>query len=105
MAQIAYLTLGLSGFQVFAQGGGLHYLSQPTFGYLLGFVPGAWLCGFLAFGKPLRLEQLLSSCLGGLLAIHLTGILYLGGLAVLQLLQGSGGRRSGNTRFKPFPVS
>ncbi len=86
ISQIAYLALGLSGFQVFAQGGGLTYLQEPTFGYLLGFVPGAWLCGYLAFRKPPRLELLLLSCLAGLAVIHLTGLLYLGGLALLRLL-------------------
>ncbi|MEN9230622.1 MAG: biotin transporter BioY [Thermostichus sp. DG02_5_bins_236] len=48
-AQIVYLGLGLAGLQVFAQGGGWQYLYQPTFGYLLGFLPGAWVCGTLAF--------------------------------------------------------
>jgi len=33
----------------FAQGGGIDYPKQPQFGYLLGFIPGAWVCGFLAF--------------------------------------------------------
>ncbi|MEN9201648.1 MAG: biotin transporter BioY [Thermostichus sp. DG_1_6_bins_120] len=50
-AQIVYLGLGLAGVQVFAQGGGWQYLYQPTFGYLLGFLPGAWVCGTLAFRK------------------------------------------------------
>ncbi len=48
-AQIVYLGLGLAGLQVFTQGGGWQYLYQPTFGYLLGFLPGAWVCGTIAF--------------------------------------------------------
>lgn len=85
LSQIAYLVLGLSGVQVFSQGGGLSYVQEPTFGYLLGFLPGAWICGYLAFRKQRRLEVLLLSCLCGLVAIHLTGIIYLTGLSVLQV--------------------
>jgi biotin transport system substrate-specific component len=77
LSQIAYLLLGLSWFPIFAQGGGMGYIHQPTFGYLLGFVPGAWVCGFLAFKVIPRLESLAFSCLCGLLTIHAVGMGYL----------------------------
>jgi biotin transport system substrate-specific component len=77
LSQIAYLVLGLTWFPVFAQGGGIEYLKQPYFGYLLGFVPGAWVCGFLAFQASPKLESLSFSCISGLLTVHLTGISYL----------------------------
>jgi biotin transport system substrate-specific component len=77
LSQIAYITLGLAGFGVFYQGGGLAYLKSPAFGYLLGFIPGGGICGFLAFLRPVNLERIAISCLGGLLVIHLVGILYL----------------------------
>lgn len=77
MSQIAYLALGLAGFPVFSQGGGMQYLSSPGFGYLLGFVPAAWICGYLAFKAPPRLESLAFSGLCGLVTIHTIGIFYL----------------------------
>lgn len=77
ISQIAYLILGLTWFNVFTQGGGLDYIYRPGFGYLLGFVPGAWICGWLAFRFPGRLEYLALSCLMGLAAIHATGISYI----------------------------
>lgn len=77
LSQIAYLSLGLVGFQVFYQGGGVEYVREPSFGYLLGFVPAAWVCGSLAFRVPARLESLAFSCLCGLLTVHLTGLVYL----------------------------
>ena len=43
-----YVVLGLSGVPVFTQGGGPGYIFQPTFGYLLGFIAGAWLTGKLS---------------------------------------------------------
>ncbi|MFB2983708.1 biotin transporter BioY [Microseira sp. BLCC-F43] len=77
MSQIAYLALGLAWLPVFDQGGGLAYLKQPSFGYLLGFVPGAWLCGFLAFKRPPTLENLAFSCVCGLVVVHLIGLVCL----------------------------
>lgn len=77
LSQIAYVVLGLIWLPVFTQGGGLEYLKQPTFGYLLGFIPGAWVCGWLAFKSRPRLEYLAFSCLCGLFSVHLIGVLYL----------------------------
>ena len=77
LSQIAYLILGLIFLPVFTQGGGIGYLKQPDFGYLLGFIPGAWVCGFLAFQASPKLESLAFSCVCGLLTIHLTGLSYL----------------------------
>ncbi len=76
LSQIAYIVLGLN-LPVFTQGGGLSYLKEPTFGYLLGFIAGAWVCGFLAFRMPPRLESLAFSCICGLLTIHVYGLGYL----------------------------
>lgn len=95
LSQIAYLAIGLTWWRVFAQGGGIGYIKEPTFGYLLGFVPGAWVCGYLAFQRPPKLEFLALSCIFGLLCIHLSGLIYLvildifnlGGLESLSLWQ------------------
>jgi biotin transport system substrate-specific component len=76
LAQIAYVVLGLN-LPVFTQGGGISYLKEPSFGYLLGFIAGAWVCGFLAFRMPPRVESLSFSCLCGLLTIHVFGLGYL----------------------------
>lgn len=78
ISQVAYLLLGLtSWFNIFTYDSGLDYVHRPSFGYLLGFIPGAWLCGTLAFRLPVRLESLAFSCLCGLLTVHLVGLGYL----------------------------
>lgn len=77
ISQIAYLLIGLTWRDVFGQGGGFDYMHHPSFGYLLGFIPGAWLCGYLAFRVSSRLESLAFSGLVGLVAIHLIGLGYL----------------------------
>ncbi|NJO86025.1 MAG: biotin transporter BioY [Synechococcaceae cyanobacterium RM1_1_27] len=46
---LALSGLGLAGVQVFSQGGGLGYVQEPAFGYLVGFIPAGWICGSLAF--------------------------------------------------------
>ncbi len=80
LAQVAYIFLGLFWFPVFAQGGGLQYWQQPSFGYILGFMPGAWLCGWLAFQRRTKLESLAIGAVCGLLVIHICGLIYLVGL-------------------------
>ncbi|WP_245927615.1 biotin transporter BioY [Aphanothece hegewaldii] len=82
LSQTAYVLLGLTWLPVFAQGGGWGYLLEPSFGYLLGFIPGGWLCGFLAFRRRTNLESLAFSAICGLVVIHLCGLLYLVGLSL-----------------------
>lgn len=77
LSQVSYVLLGLAGLPVFDRGGGLNYLLQPNFGYLLGFALGGWLCGWLAFQTLVRFSSLVASCLIGLLTIHIVGISYL----------------------------
>lgn len=77
LSQIAYLICGLLGAPIFDRGGGWLYILEPNFGYLLGFVAGAWVCGYLAFQNLATINRLFLSCISGLLTIHLTGILYL----------------------------
>lgn len=84
LSQVSYILLGLTWFPIFAKGGGWDYIWEPTFGYILGFVLGGWLCGVLSFWLPPRLEFLAISCLSGLLAIHAVGVTYLGTLYALQ---------------------
>jgi biotin transport system substrate-specific component len=100
IAQIAYLLIGLVGFNVFTQGGGLDYIHQPSFGYLLGFIPGAWICGSLAFRFPPRLETLALSCLVGLMTIHLVGLGYL-----WLASQGNGWLIADNIDFTPLAIT
>jgi biotin transport system substrate-specific component len=84
LSQIAYVAIGLTLLPVFLHGGGFEYVQKPSFGYILGFIPGAWLCGWWTFRNRLRLEALAISCFCGLLTIHLWGIIYLIGLAYVQ---------------------
>lgn len=44
-SQIAYVLLGLIGVPVFTQGGGISYVFQPSFGYLLSFIVASLFLG------------------------------------------------------------
>jgi biotin transport system substrate-specific component len=90
LAQVAYLLLGLLWLKIFNDGGGIEYLQKPAFGYLLAFVPGAWVCGQLAFARSPKLEYLGLSCLCGLITIHFFGIIYLILFALINWLQAGG---------------
>ncbi|ABB57757.1 biotin transporter BioY [Synechococcus elongatus] len=91
LAQVAYLALGLSRYPVFSQGGGLGYWQEPGFGFLIGFLPAAWLCGRWAFRQPVTLEHLSLGCLLGLATVQFFGAIYLG------LLTLGGGLHGGAT--------
>lgn len=85
LAQVAYIILGLTWLPVFAQGGDWQYFKEPSFGYILGFIPGAWVCGLMAFRTRAKIETLAFSAICGLLVIHLCGLVYLIGLSLLSL--------------------
>lgn len=78
-SQVVYLAAGLAGFPVFARGGGLQYVLEPTFGYLLGFIAGAWTAGRLAGPAPPSFRRALLAAYAGLLAIYAAGVAVLYG--------------------------
>lgn len=48
LSQAVYVLLGLVGLPIFTMGGGFGYVFQPTFGFLLGLIPAAWVVGAVA---------------------------------------------------------
>ena len=74
----AYVLMGLIGIPVFASGGGLGYLFQPTFGYLVGFIIQAWFCGkFSRSLTEINFKNLLKVNLGGMMIVYLIGMSWL----------------------------
>ena len=74
---LVYLAVGLIGIPVFTQGGGIGYVLKPSFGYLIGFVVGAFVTGAIArkVENPSFL-RLLVAALAGLLAVYVLGTTY-----------------------------
>ncbi|HCW04799.1 MAG TPA: BioY family transporter [Clostridium sp.] len=78
LSQIIYIALGLIGIPVFTNGSGIGYVMQPSFGYLLGFVPAAFLIGYLAEQiKKKNFFNLLLCCVLGIVIDYLVGLPYL----------------------------
>ena len=73
--RFTYLLLGLLGVPVFAGGGGLSYVLQPSFGYIPGFLAAAVAVSLITrCGKPGLLKNLLANACG-------VGLVYLFGLS------------------------
>lgn len=77
LAVCAYIALGLVGLPIFTSGGGIGYIFQPTFGYIIGFAVGALVTGFIAnrHSKP-GFFYLLGANLVGLGIVYLFGMVY-----------------------------
>ena len=75
-SQAVYVLLGLVGLPIFTNGGGFGYVLQPTFGFLVGLIPAAWLIGFMS-RKNGGFWWLCLSCLAGLGALYLVGMPYM----------------------------
>lgn len=72
-----YLTIGLIGIPVFTKGGGIGYIFQPTFGYLIGFMIGAYVTGKIVekYEHP-SFVNILFAGLAGLSIVYLIGVPY-----------------------------
>lgn len=79
LSQIIYILFGLSGMRIFANfSGGPQYIFAPSFGFLIGFIPAAYLVGKIAHSdrKTSFIKLFLASCLANMV-IYLLGIPYM----------------------------
>lgn len=77
-SQLLYVGIGLAGIPIFANGGGLTYIFQPTFGYLLGFMGCSYIVGkFTENQKQISFKSVLPAVIAGLAFVYLVGVSYL----------------------------
>ena len=76
LSQAVYVLLGLVGVPIFALGGGFSYIFQPTFGFLLGLIPTAWVIGSIA-KRPLTFWRSVIAMLAGLAVLYAIGVPYM----------------------------
>jgi biotin transport system substrate-specific component len=76
-SQLIYIAIGLTGAPVFTNGGGITYVLQPSFGYLIGFAVAAYTIGKISevLGRK-TFPSILVSVLSGLVVIYAFGIPY-----------------------------
>ncbi len=71
-----YVLLGLIGLPVFAGGGGVVYVVNLTFGYLLGFIGAAFAAGLVIVKREITCRRAVVAAVVGLLVNYLIGIPY-----------------------------
>lgn len=95
LSQAIYVLLGLAGVPIFASGGGLQYVFNPTFGFLVGLIPAAYLIGRLT-ERDKTPKRIALACLIGLAVLYAIGVPYMGiicnaylgkGLTLWQILK------------------
>ena len=78
IASVAYITVGLLYLPIFHSGGSFSYMTTPGFGYLIGFVPTAWISGRLAYRRNMNNLISLTLCsVIGLILLQIWGVIYI----------------------------
>lgn len=78
LSQSLYVLMGLIGIPIFTQGGGIQYIFNLTFGYLIGFILGAFVIGKIAENtKKITIIKVLIACILGLIIIYLLGVIHM----------------------------
>ena len=72
-----YICIGLVGLPVFTKGGGIGYVFQPTFGYIIGFAVAAFVIGKISEKREKNFLNFFISNLIGLSLVYLIGFIYL----------------------------
>ena len=79
-SQLLYVLMGLLGFPIFSNfSGGLQYVFQPSFGFILGFILCSFVVGKLSYLKKQgkSFKYLILICTIGTLCIYLIGMPYM----------------------------
>lgn len=77
LSVLFYIVLGLVGLPIFAEGGGFWYLLKPSFGYIIGFMVGTYVTGWMAeHFKKKDIPHYLAANFTGLLIVYVIGMVY-----------------------------
>jgi biotin transport system substrate-specific component len=76
ISMILYIFIGLAGLPVFAYGGGLSYIANPTFGFIIGFPVAAFIIGIMTEKRSLTFIRTMTAMLFGLIAMYIIGCFY-----------------------------
>ena len=72
---VLYILIGLAGLPIFALGGGISYVTEGGFGYILAYIPAAYFAGSI-LKEGFSALNILKAALIGVLIIHVIGIIY-----------------------------
>lgn len=88
LSMTVYMLLGLSGVPVFTGGGGFTYIFKTSFGFILGFIAGAYVIGAVSkkLGRAVFWNNV-KAMMAGLFTIYTVGILYM--LLIMRVYLGN----------------
>lgn len=81
-----YILLGLFFVPIFALGGGVKYIFEYGFGYILAYIPAVIIAGNI-LGDNYSFKNMIKATILGVLLIHIVGILY---MILIALIKGAG---------------
>ena len=93
LAVTLYVVLGLIGLPIFAEhSSGFAVLAGPSAGFLLGFIPGAFVTGLIAHsGKKFSVVRtLIGSLVGGIAVVYAIGIPVMAAALKVDLITATG---------------
>lgn len=73
---LIYIIAGLFIVPVFALGGGLRYIFEYSFGYILAYLPAVFVAGTI-LKNGFTYKNIIKAVISGILIIHIVGILYM----------------------------
>ncbi|MGE5613440.1 MAG: biotin transporter BioY, partial [Bacillota bacterium] len=78
LSMLIYTVLGLAGIPVFAGGGGITYIFNRSFGFILGFIGASYVVGLLLQKTGRRtVAGCFTALMAGLLVVYAAGICYM----------------------------
>lgn len=78
ISQLLYVGIGLAGVPIFTKGGGLGYIFEPTFGYLIGFIICAFIVGKLTERQErVTFINVFLPAVLGIAIVYIIGVLYM----------------------------
>ena len=82
-AVVIYILLGLTFFPIFALGGGIGYIFEYNFGYILAYIPTIFIVSFVLKDK-FNYATIAKASVLGVLTIHIVGVFYLILMAIIH---------------------
>ncbi len=87
LASALYLVIGLIGIPIFTKGGGPSYIFQPTFGYLVAFIIGAYIAGkIVEKSETKNIKTYLFASAANIIIVYTIGFMY--GVMIINLYLG-----------------
>jgi biotin transport system substrate-specific component len=78
LSMTLYMIMGLTGLPVFSTPAGIHYILNPTFGYILGFIAAAWSVGKIGESfSDFTIGTAFLASSAGIMSVYLLGTVYM----------------------------